>query len=260
MRQPHHSYAPAEFAPNTSSWPGTAFPDASFSVGGIWPGNQGLDDVRYGSMFGAPGGNADGSGMNLMGTTPVLEQAFPAASMALPASQPYPPPMNWPQAPGPSWQPTSSWDHPVHTVRQHSDHNSSVGSLGMRPVFQLPTSSVISGHSERRLMMPTGPLPSITTPDSVRPSTFTNPVPDACTSLFAVVNSFFFGIRTHVSHSTCTPFAWRTVGPLKRDHVPMSVDKPVRSAYRRKQKERDKSPAGRAQFRARRAGDCMCVE
>ncbi|KAG8213752.1 hypothetical protein J3R82DRAFT_10459 [Butyriboletus roseoflavus] len=172
------SYAPAGLASNTSSWSSIAFPDPS----SVWPGDQRLDNLPLGSIFGAPEGNAHASGMDLMGmevAASVSEQAFPVAPRALPAFRPYPPPFtNWPQAPGPSWQPTSSWDHPAHIVGQHSDHSNSIGSLAMRPVFQSPNSSVITRLSERRLM-PASPVPSITTPNSVRPSTLSNPVPVA---------------------------------------------------------------------------------
>lgn len=204
---------PTNLASNTSSWPSTTLPDFSSSMYGgcVWLGDPRHDEARLGSLFDAPGGNADSSGLNPMGTgvaAPVLEQAFPTAPRALPSFQPCPPPsLNWPRAPGAPWQPTSSWDHPVHTARQHNSHSSSIGSFAMRPEslpVQLATSSVITGRSERRFM-PTGPLPS----NSVQTLTLSDPVPVACTFLFAVVNFFFVPrIRTHVSHSVRTPIAW----------------------------------------------------
>lgn len=177
----------------------------------MWLGDPRHDEARLGSLFDAPGGNADSSGLNPMGTgvaAPVLEQAFPTAPRALPAFQPCPPPsLNWPRAPGAPWQPTSSWDHPVHTARQHNSHSSSIGSFAMRPEslpVQLATSSVITGRSERRFM-PTGPLPS----NSVQPLTLSDPVPVACTFLFAVVN--FFCSRNKNSRVTQRPHPDRVV-------------------------------------------------
>ncbi|KAH0827562.1 hypothetical protein J3R83DRAFT_4283 [Lanmaoa asiatica] len=177
------SYVPAGFASDTSSWPSTAFPGPSLSVyGGVWLGDQRPDEACLGSSFGAPGGNADRSGMDLIGmevAAPMLEQAFPVAPRALPEFQPCPPSsLNWTQAPGPSWQSTSSWDHPVHAARQHGGQNSSIDSLAMRPEippFQLATSSGTTGRLERKII-PAGRLPFVPTLQSVQASTLSDPV------------------------------------------------------------------------------------
>ena len=181
--QPHRSYVPTGVGFNTSSWLSTGFPDPPFSVygGGVWAWNQPLDEARPGPSFGVPGG--DGLGTNpFMGmevAAPVSEQAFPAVQRVLPAFQPCPPSLNWTQASGLPWQPTSSWDHPVHTARRQSGHSSFTGSPGMRPdipSFRLAASSVTTAHPERRVSQ-TSCLPSIATPHSVRPSTYGDPVP-----------------------------------------------------------------------------------
>lgn len=218
---------PTNLAP---SWPSTVLPDSSSSVYGrsVWPGGPRRDEASIGLTLGAPGGNADRSGMRMEVAAPTLEQAFPPASGALPAFPPRPSPSpNWPQVPGPHSQPIFFWDHPVHIARQHTGHNSSIGFLPTRPgnpPFQLATSSVTVGRSER-IFMQTSPFPLIASPDSVQPLPLSDAVPVACTFLFAVVNSFFFEIITHASYSI--PISRRTVGSLERDHVSMSVDKPV---------------------------------
>ena len=183
---------PAGDVSNTSSWPSIAFPDPLVSM----YGRDVVDEARPGPSFGAPGGNGLGTNylMGMEVAAPALEQAFPVVQRALPAFQPCPPLLNWTQASSLPWQPTSSWDHPVHTARQRSSHSSSIGSLGMRPdipSFQLAASSVITGHSERRVMR-IGCLPLLATPHSVRPSTHSDPVPVARTFLFTVVSAFFF--------------------------------------------------------------------
>lgn len=209
-----YSYVPPGLVPTASSWPSTAFLDPRLTVygGDGWPGNQYIDEAHPGPLFSAPGGNADGPGINLlMGVgvaAPALEQAFPVVQRALPASQPCPPPaLNWP------CQPPSSWDLPVHTVIQHGGDSASIGPLGMRPEIsysQLAAASVLTAPSGGRAM-PHGPFLSVATSHSVRPSPHSDPVPVARTFLFTVISApfrpFFFLFRDEHSHVTQAPHA-----------------------------------------------------
>lgn len=159
-------------APTTSPWASTPYVDPSFTAygGGAFPSGQYLEEARFGPPFNVPGSNSDRSGTNLpMGMevpASMLEQSFPVVHRPLHAPQPYPPPPDWTVA-GQSWQPSSSWNHPVPTAG-YADHN-----LDMRPPvphLQVAASSVITRHSDRRVI-PTGYSAPMATPSSVQLST-----------------------------------------------------------------------------------------
>lgn len=188
-----------------SSWSNTGRPNPPFSVygAGVWPGNLRLGEFSSGPLFDTAGSSGNGSGTSLfMGmdaAAPALEQTFPVAQRASPAFQPRTPPLNYRQAPDPPWQPTPLWDGAMHTTGRHGGLSSTITFPGRRsetPPVQLAASSVITGHPERRVVS-TGHLPSITTPHSVRPSTRSDPVLVARTSLFTAGNLFFFLIRVY---------------------------------------------------------------
>ena len=211
-----YSYVPPGLVPTASSWPSTAFLDPRLTVygGDGWPGNQYIDEAHPGPLFSAPGGNADGPGINLlMGVgvaAPALEQAFPVVQRALPASQPCPPPaLNWP------CQPPSSWDLPVHTVIQHGGDSASIGPLGMRPEIsysQLAAASVLTAPSGGRAM-PHGPFLSVATSHSVRPSPHSDPVSVARTFLVTVISAPFRPFFFFVSGRALTRYAGSTRRP-----------------------------------------------